>query len=351
MNMRTIRDVIDGLPVEQSPSLPKPDYEFWHGHQIALALESYNRHMTDEGEQLQRGWERCGVDLWGYDFPAPRNCTNVKSIIESQNPAVCFIQDNRDWDRKKSSCFVKQASFTNLRYLRFHNNIFRVALCKDAHSPERQFYQRVVPHAVLVYYHPEIVCHLSSCLRPEHCIRIYHSVDRMDVPEFSTVDRSGILLSGAIIPRVYPLRFSLRSNWRRHGREKTGVTLKPHPGYNAKGSHTKTFLRELSRFKVSICTTSIYGYSLRKIIESVACGCVVVTDLPIDDVLPEIDDALIRVTKDMRPADIFDLCREHESKYDSDKAKHFADKAKQYYDWRASGRRQIEAVETMRSNY
>jgi hypothetical protein len=60
----------------------------------------------------------------------------------------------------------------------------------------------------------------------------------------------------------------------------------------------------LSKFKVAICTSSMYGYSLRKIIEATAAGCRVITDLPTDDYLPDIDGNLIRIHPDIEIKDL-----------------------------------------------
>lgn len=313
--------------------------------------------MTDEGHQLQSGWEHSGISLWGHGYPEPRNKIKVTEILESANPAVCIIQDRREWDRRRASCFVKSANFKKTRFLRGVDDLFRVTVFKDSHGdPEWTFgvHRQLAIHSWLIYYHPDIVCHFGSWVRPEHCIRIYHSIDSDHVPAYSTSGRLGTLLSGAVNRPVYPLRWLLRSFYRKNNKRDRllkNVVLRHHPGYNARGSHTRQFLHDLSKFKVSICTTSIYGYALRKIFESVACGCVPVTDLPIDDVLPEIDDALVRVPSDIRPADFFELCRQLENGYDADKAEHFARKAIEYYDWRVSGRRQCEAIEKLRKDY
>lgn len=346
--------MIENLAVaEKFERFPVPEYQFHDGRKIALALKSFDRHMTDEGHQLQRGWQRGGVELWGRGYHGVFDCVDAKTIVAKTSPSLCIVQDRREWDRKRPGCLDRNAGFKNTHCLRGCSGIFRMTVLKDSHQDpawthgSHEFLQ---PHAWFIYYHPSIICHLASWLRPEHCIRVFHTVDQYAVPDYSN-DRAGILLSGAITPQVYPLRWALRSHWRKNGRELSGVTVMSHPGYNAKGHKTPSFLRELSRFKVSICTTSIYGYALRKIIEAVACGCVPITDLPVDDVLPEIDAALVRIPVGTKPAGVFDLCRQVELEYDADKAEHFSKKALEFYDWRASGLRQIEAVEQLQRNY
>jgi hypothetical protein len=53
-----------------------------------------------------------------------------------------------------------------------------------------------------------------------------------------------------------------------------------------------------------VATASSYHFALRKIIESVACGCTPVTNLPAYDVLPEIDPVLVRIDDDATEAQI-----------------------------------------------
>jgi hypothetical protein len=73
-----------------------------------------------------------------------------------------------------------------------------------------------------------------------------------------------------------------------------GVDVLRHPGYGNQGPRTPEYMRHLAGYKVHVATASMYGFALRKIIESVAMGCTVVTDLPAYDVLPEIDGALVQ---------------------------------------------------------
>jgi hypothetical protein len=110
----------------------------------------------------------------------------------------------------------------------------------------------------------------------------------------------------------------------------------------------------LSRFKVAICTSSIYGYSLRKIIEATACGCRVITDLPIDDVLPEIDDNLVRLTAtepEQQLEEVAALLPELTQHYDADFQYRMAFLAKQRYSYQEVGRRLAADIEKLRNNY
>ena len=89
-----------------------------------------------------------------------------------------------------------------------------------------------------------------------------------------------------------------------------GLDVLRHPGYGNRGAVTPAYCRELARYRVSVATASMYGFALRKIIEAVAVGCTVITDLPAYDVLPEIDAALIRVPSTINPPDFAAVIRD-----------------------------------------
>ena len=99
---------------------------------------------------------------------------------------------------------------------------------------------------------------------------------------------------------------------------------------------------------MAICTASIYGYALRKIIEATACGCVVVTDLPSDEVLPLIDGNLVRVRPDIPPRGMARLLLELYDGYNAERQAEFSRLARVYYDWRTSGLRLAHDIEQMR---
>jgi len=107
-----------------------------------------------------------------------------------------------------------------------------------------------------------------------------------------------------------------------------------HPGYNNHGTDVNNYLKLISSYKVHIATASKYGFALRKIMESVACQCVCITTLPQYDVLPEIDDCLIRITNDIPLADLGIIIENAVRTYNPEKAKYYADKCLEYYDYR-----------------
>jgi len=312
---------------------------------IGLAVESMRRHMTDEGWQIFAGLEHAGYSLYGARLP---NCdTNVANIVRL-NPKVVVVQDKREWDVSPRDFRDKAACFKNVEELRNRSDIFKITILKDAH--QRPDYHKesadgMGAHAWIVYYHPTIVKHVAGYVRPKHLIRTYHTLDKDLVPGFST-KRSGTLISGAV-SGAYPWRKKLVTS---HKLLRDARVVK-HPGYHMSGCQTPVFLRQLNSVKVSICTSSIYGYVLRKVIESVACGCVVITDLPHDEVLPEIDPCLVRVPTDMPIVKLNNLIVRLYDEYDIEKQRMYAEKAKAYYDFRVSGIRLANDIEQLRRRY
>lgn len=331
---------------------------------IFLALESFRRHMTDEGWQLQIGLADAGYPLHGPGFPAPNNIADVPHILtrhasrnagqhSSRTPTTIIVQDKREWDSDNPCAFDKSASFRRSSALASHHEIFRVTILKDAQN--RPDYHAAAAaeigcHAWIIYYHPKIVSALAPFVRPEHLIRTYHSVDPAACPEFSPLtarNRSGCLLSGAFNRTAYPLRMRLVKSWQRMHH----TTFLKHPRYGADGCHTPRYLQILSNFKVAICTSSVYGYALRKIMEATACGCKVITDLPEDEQLPEIDGNLIRVAPDISIEEINRVIREAIETYDVERQQQFAAAARQYYDYRRLTAKLAADIETMRTKY
>jgi hypothetical protein len=198
-----------------------------------------------------------------------------------------------------------------------------------------------------VYYHPDLVKHVASYVRPQHLIRTYHSIDPDLIPIFSPEGRDRCLLSGMISPSVYPLRTRI------HQQRSTIPSLvwEKHPGYHRNGTNTPKYLKTLSRFKVAICTSSIYGYSVRKIIEATACGCRVITDLPVEDVLPEIDGNLARVRSNISVPEMRDLIDNLISTYDETTQYGYVFCAKSFYDYRILGKKLADDIERMRISY
>lgn len=348
MSDYTTREVVDNLSTTNvGQSLP-PRYVYREDSpRMFLAVESMQRHMTDEGWQIADGLARGGGYLLaGYGLQIDE--TNVKTLVNSFDPSVVVLQDKREWDVKKGDFREPLARFHHVSYLAEHDDIFRLTILKDSHQNptyHRESANEIGCHAWIIYYHPRIVSHLASYVRPQHLIRTYHSVDFDLVPTYTWENRSGALLSGAV-SGAYPLRQRLVDEL-----EKLPNTIYlKHPGYHKSGCCTPGFLRELTKYRVAICTSSRYGYALRKIIEATACGCRVLTDLPVDEVLPEIDDNLVRIRPDTSIQDIAEKLRWMDETYKAKTQLYYACKAR-WYDFREVGKRLAQDIDSLRRDY
>ncbi len=357
--MRTLADTIKALPSPSLPQLPAPPYTGTTGDpKVGLAVKSMQHHTSDEGWVLFAGLEAAGYDLAGANMLTRyaelgrlqgfQNLTDVRAILEMRNPGTVVLQDKREYEgRTAGPGFDRKETFTNVGALKDRNDIWKVTVLKDAHQyPEyhRNSAEEIGCHAWITYYHPTIVHHLAPWTRTQHLIRTYHTVDAGLVPNYTSDERHFCLISGARLPKVYPLRERL---WL----SELNIGRLAHPGYGRQRCFTPDYLRTLSRYKVAICTSSIYGYAIRKIVEATACGCMVVTDLPIDDVLPGIDANLVRISTDLPIPEIKVLLERLAKEYEPRRQKQFAEIAMAGYDYRVEGRRLAAAIEKLRREY
>lgn len=331
---------------------------------LGLAVESMKRNTTDEGWQIFNGLWKNGYELAGYNLDTRsyrkdqlfKHQTHIPTIIDIVNPGIVIVQDKREWEGKTSGGkdFDQREKFVDVDYLSKRDDIFKLTIVKDAqHNSDyhRESAEEIGCNGWIVYYDVDKVCSLAPYIRKEHVVRTYHTIDKDIIPDFSKYSRVGCLLSGAL-STTYPIRQQLF----RHVSYLENTDIIRHPGYHRTFCHTPEFLDTLSRYKVAICTSSIYGYALRKMIEATACGCVVLTNLPDTDILPEIDDNLIRIKP--HPEKEFltlqryaNKIREAISKYNPERQRHFAENAKQYYDYRVMCGKLVRDVEQMRVSY
>lgn len=308
-----------------------------------LAVKSMSQHTTDEGAQLQGGLAISGYRLVGHGYK--------QSTWDDLNLRTAIVQDKREWDANNSTCLDPKAAFHGTERLRDMPDVFRLTIVKDAHQNpgyHRAAHDEIGTHAWITYYHPDIVTHLAPWIRPEHVVRTYHSIDSTQIPPFCR-NRLPVLASGATFASVYPLRNRIK-RMVNSGRLQ-GVSLLRHPGYGVKGCYTNDYLQVLNVHKVAICTASIYGYALRKIIEATACGCVVVTDLPSDEVLPGIDGNLIRIRPDAGHSEIKSVIHDAVKSYDMERQVGYSIEAMTRYDYkRVYGRLAVD-IATMREAY
>lgn len=359
---RLIADVISNLGRPTVPELKAPLYVHPQNvqgrHRIAFAVASMKDHMTDEGWQIMKGLEYGGYVLVGNGIDVSfagtevddADLTDIPKIVKLANPYTVVLQDKREWDNDSPNFRDPQAKFYGVEYLNKCDDVFRVTILKDAH--QRPLYHsdsasEIGCHAWIIYYHPDLVKHVASYVRPQHLIRTYHSIDSDLVPIYSPEGRDGCLLSGVLNHSAYPLRTRI------HEQRSLipNIVWQKHPGYHRNGSNTPAYLKTLSRFKVAICTSSIYGYSVRKIVEATACGCRVITDLPVEDVLPEIDGNLTRVRSDISIDELRCLINHLISTYDETTQYGYVFCAKRFYDYRILGKKLVSDIERMRVSY
>jgi hypothetical protein len=358
MRVRTIRDILARIPRSTLPRLAAPAY-FSEGKdrpRIGLAVESMQRHISDELWQIFLGLDFAGYHLCGHGI-SPLSLSNdpyigveVASILDRFNPSVVVVQDRREYmgltaDKRRDP----EMRFRGVELLRSRSDIFKISIVRDAHhSPSFQYQaaEEIGCHAWICYYAPAVVCKLAPYLRPQNLIRVYHTVDPKLVPVYCPFARNGCVISGAV-NNAYPLRRRLV----KHQQMLPHTTVLPHPGYYRTGCHTPAYLQTLSTFKVAVCTSSMFGYALRKLIEATAAGCRVITDLPADEVLPEIDSNLVRVHPDISIPDMAEVVSREISEYDPARQKHLSDLAVSYYDYKAAGVRLAADIESMRRRY
>ena len=335
-------------PTSGDPPPSPPSYRPVAGGRDAMLTANLRLHMTDEGWQLQEGMKDAGYRLFGGSTESERDVNGI--LRESVGLRTLLVQDRREWDDSHPACFDKQSPFLNWRSLADRDDVFKVTVVKDAQH-DREFHRESAVgmgiHAWVHYYHPRIVASLCPWIRPRNMIRVWHTVDRDAIPPYSPAGRRGCLLSGAMMGKYYPLRLRLKRNMLAF----PDTHFLPHPGYGTCGAATPKFLKTLSGFKAAICTASVYGYSLRKIIEATACGCVVLTDLPFEDRIPEIDGNLVRIPPDVEISEMAETIRRVVGEYDPERQAEFAKLAARRFDYRAECRRLAEEIEKARNEY
>lgn len=356
----TVQDVIDSLPNRGCCDLAPPPFKpISNFERIGMAVKSMAKHTTDEGWQLFQGLESAGYTLCGrgirskFEFQAfcetwvEQDVTDLHKVLE-YCPSTVVVQDKREWiGRTAGPGFDVRECFTNVSALRDRPDVLKATVLKDAQSDGQLHVEAAEDmgcHAWIVYYHPRIVKRLAPFVRERHLIRTWHSVDAEAVPDFSPRDAPA-LLSGAL-GKAYPLRSRIAAAGL------PNVAVLGHPGYGRSKCFTPEYLKTLSKFKVAICTCSVYGYALRKLIEATACGCRVITNLPADEALPGgIDENLVRVSNNITMDRLRLLIDHHAERWDPVFQEEMARRAKEFYDFRVAGKRLADDVENLRRNY
>ncbi len=337
-----VKDIIKTLshyPVE-APLKALP-YTLREGPRVMLAVPSMAEHMSDEGWQLALAFEASGYKLYGRGMGG----TDVKAMLDKEQPSVVFVQDEHEWNGGHLA--VRGEYFDGISALKDRPDVFKVTVVKDTHrqyESAKRNSEGIGCHAWLTYYSVDVSLRTLSWLRPEHTVRTYHTVDRDAVPVYVAEGRKVCILSGSM-GGAYPLRTRIKdANLR-------GIDYIKHPGYGNRGTSTPGYLKQLSGYKVAVCTASKFGYALRKLIEATACGCRVVTDLPSDEVMPGIDANLVRVEPDIPMPEMGRLILDLANGYSPKFQRAMVEAAVSTYDYRIEGDRVAAEVERVRLNY
>ena len=308
---------------------------------LFLGNIDYRQHMTDEGDQLQRGF-----DLAGWQVVYGDGQTSVLRILERTHPTHVVVHDRRDWDPMSKISFRKDLDFPDLWALREHAAT-KVVVIKDAASflpVHEAFYDEAGADAALLYYHPLSAGRHAPWMRGRPYVRTYHTIDADLIRTFPlSMPRSRGVVSGATSRLVYPTRWTALQK-----HQQIGIDRIRHPRYHNRGHATPNYLRQLIGYRTHVATASRYGFALRKIIESVACCVTPVTDLPHYDVLPEIDGALFRISPTMDPLEIRRAVEEADAQWNLEDRLRWARRCWAYYDFRAMAQRTSEAIEFRR---
>jgi hypothetical protein len=306
--------------------------------EVVLGNVDYRQHMTTEGDQFQTGLQVAGWIVAGRGFD---DLVDVPTILGRYQPRRIVVHDPRDWDPTSPIAFRKDVGFQRFRVLK-DAAAFKAVVVKDAASSlayQAKMYHGIRADAAITYYHDRSVQRHAPWLRNVPLIRTYHSIDADDLATIPhQLDRRAVVVSGAL-SKAYPLRQRVVRDAR-----VLGVDVIPHPGYGNRGARTPAYCRQIAQYRVAIATASMYGFALRKIIEGVAVGCTVVTDLPAYDVLPEIDGALIRVPSTINPPELAGVITAAVFAWDPVRAAMWAARARAFYDYRAIGRRLSTAL-------
>jgi hypothetical protein len=312
---------------------------------LLAGVDFYAEYVTNENDELQRGLRMAG---WQHEIARGRSLADV---CREMDPAMLFVTDPRDflhWDAFGNLKLPPSHSWTGLDQIPEH--VFKATIWKDLFwYPDWQLetIQKIGCHAVVHYYDRAIIETIAPWLS-DMLIRTWHSVNRRLLPEWPE-KRAGVIVSGAVDarkgrdPRIdpYPMRTRLMRALSRS--LPPGWTLRQHPGYHAAGTDTPAYMRALAGHRVSFCSSSAFSFALRKIIESVACGCIVVTDL--HESLPEIDDSIIRIAPDTPTGNIIGLCNEAAESWNEKTQRAAAARCVAWYDHERRGRELTEALE------
>ena len=319
---------------------------------LILLPPHVERHM-DNGRQLFRvGMEAAGYVCMCREIDAPGvQMVDVAAAVDRFNPEIVIAYPRYEWLKSEwggGPEVARRDEFRNWGCLLSRSDILRVAVWHDAGSArdvQRKWHADFQPHAYLTWYHPDSVMCFAPHVRRDQIVRTYHVLSDNLPP---CLPRDGIaVVSGAYTTDTYPLRTKC-FKWAVSGRLGDGVHCVRHPGYTQSGTRSLEYAAMLGGYRVSICTASSYKFALRKIFESTAMGCVIVTDLPEYDCLPHIDGNLIRVHPSISSDSLREVVQGAAANYDFGRQKQLADLARVHYNSRTECARLSNLIEAKR---
>jgi len=304
---------------------------------VIFAIESFRRHMDSGRWLFQQGMEEQGYLSAGGSMPPPGiACDDVAALVDAWNAPVAIMWPRYEWDPAlwKGAPLPRDACFRNIGELAARDDVLRVAVLHDAGSEresQRAWHEEFRPHVYLCWYHERSVMALAPHVPRERIVRTYHVIQGRDVPQ--VCPRRGVgVVSGARNHEIYPFR-TAAIEAAESGPLGFTVHYLKHPGYHQKGAQSAGYIHFLSRYRVAICSASVYGFALKKHIEATAAGCRVITDLPNYDCLPGIDGNFLRVSPNITMRELHDIVEALAADWDLERQQAYARAAVQRYDY------------------
>ena len=317
---------------------------------LLLGNADYIGHTSSEGAQGQDGLREAGWIVTYAGKAKGGHVQDVPAALAEHDPDIVLVSDPRDFTPGVGA-FVTWAEWRNVEALRDHRALKLVVL-KDAGTAidfQRRFAERIGADALVTYYNRPAVCAASGGWAAEYpLVRTHHTVDALEVwAAWNDWEDCGArpvaaFISGALNRDVYPLRERL---W-----NEPWLDRLKHPGYNNRVRATPVYLDHLACYRVSVCTASRFNFELRKIVESLAMGCAVVTNWEWPDPTPEGEtlpiwwNDIIHVRSDEPTDTIRDIVAEAVAQWNLADAIDRAGRMCARYDYRVEGRRLDRAI-------
>ena len=318
---------------------------------VQFGVKAFENYASDTAFLIQRGLEHAGFPCYGKGFPGDRDCTNMRVVCEREDPDLVFCEEWNTWNPDMPQPPSKDVGFVGYDWLGEQESIFRVTKHADPWGhPEKhaEWQQRFNPDVVVVRYEIDRCLKIAPYLDCHKLVRIHHSVTREYCPEVTAEGRDRVcLLSGSAGSRAYPLRHRIWREVQELPRWDDVFTIRPHHRWSRTGgSAVPAYMRELARHRVMFVGTSQWHVSFKKHYEGTAAGCIVVTNLPTSDVVPVVEENLVRVPDDIVAEDLAVLCRGLAREWDEEKQRDLAMRVVDRYDYREEAWRLFDDVIT-----